>query len=41
MKKIIFLALIFCFVFAVTAEEKVTQLGQHPFYKSRTWNPRT
>jgi len=36
MKKIIFLVLIFCFMFTVTAEEKVTQLGLHPFYKS--WN---
>ena len=35
MKKVIFLVLIFCFVFAVSAEEKVTRLGQHPFYKSR------
>ncbi len=39
MKKVIFLALIFCFVFAVTAEEKVTQLGLHPFYKSRNLQP--
>ena len=31
--------LIFCFVFTVTAEEKVTQLGQHPFYKSRDLKP--
>jgi plastocyanin len=35
MKKFIFLLLIFCFVFTVSAEEKVTRLGQHPFYKSR------
>lgn len=39
MKKIIFLALIFCFVFTVTAEEKVTRLGDHPFYKSRDLKP--
>lgn len=39
MKKIIFLMLIFCFVFAVTAEERVTQLGLHPFYKSRNLQP--
>jgi len=39
MKKVIFLVLVFCFVFAVTAEEKVTQLGQHPFYKSRDLKP--
>jgi hypothetical protein len=31
--------LIFCFVFAVGAEEKVTRLGQHPFYKSRDLKP--
>ena len=35
MKKFIFLLLIFCFVFTVSAEERVTRLGQHPFYKSR------
>jgi hypothetical protein len=35
MKKLIFLVLIICFAFTVTAEEKVTQLGLHPFYKSR------
>jgi hypothetical protein len=35
MKKIIFFVLILCFVLAVTGEEKVTQLGRHPFYKSR------
>lgn len=35
MKKVIFLLLIFCFMFTVTAEERVTRLGQHPFYKSR------
>lgn len=35
MKKIIFFVLILCFVFAVSAEEKVIQLGHHPFYKSR------
>jgi len=35
MKKIIFFVLILCFVFTVTAEEKVIQLGHHPFYKSR------
>ena len=39
MKKIIFLVLIFCFMFTVTAEEKVTQLGLHPFYKSRDLQP--
>jgi hypothetical protein len=39
MKKIIFLVLIFCFIFTVTAEEKVTQLGLHPFYKSRDLKP--
>jgi hypothetical protein len=35
MKKFVFLALIFCFLFTVSAEERVTQLGLHPFYKSR------
>ena len=39
MKKIIFLVLIICFVFTVAAEEKVTQLGRHPFYKSRDLKP--
>jgi hypothetical protein len=39
MKKIVFLALIFCFMFTVSAEEKVTQLGLHPFYKSRDLKP--
>lgn len=39
MKKIIFLVLIFCFMFTVTAEEKVSKLGLHPFYKSRNLQP--
>jgi hypothetical protein len=39
MKKVIFLVLIICFVFTVTAAEKVTRLGQHPFYKSRDLKP--
>ncbi len=39
MKKVIFIVLIFCFLFSVTAEEKVTQLGRHPFYKSRDLKP--
>lgn len=39
MKKIIFIVLILCFAFTVTAEEKVTQLGLHPFYKSRNLQP--
>ncbi len=39
MKKIIFLVLICCFAFTVTAEEKVTRLGDHPFYKSRDLKP--
>jgi hypothetical protein len=39
MKKVIFLVLIFCLVFAVAAEEKVTQLGRHPFYRSRDLKP--
>ncbi|HEX7502341.1 MAG TPA: hypothetical protein VF451_02880 [Acidobacteriota bacterium] len=39
MKKLLFLGLIFCFAFIATAEEKVTQLGLHPFYKSRNLQP--
>jgi len=39
MKKIIFLLLIFCMVFTVQAVEKVSRLGQHPFYKSRDLQP--
>jgi hypothetical protein len=39
MKKVIFLVLIFCLVFTVSATEKVTQLGRHPFYKSRDLKP--
>lgn len=39
MKKFVFFVLIFCFVLAVAGEEKVTQLGRHPFYKSRDLKP--
>ncbi len=39
MKKVIFLVLIFCFVFTISAEERVVRLGQHPFYKSRDLKP--
>ncbi len=39
MKKFIFLGLIFCFLFTVQAAEKITRLGQHPFYKSRDLKP--
>jgi hypothetical protein len=39
MKKVLFFVLIFCFVFTIAAEEKVTQLGRHPFYKSRDLKP--
>jgi plastocyanin len=39
MKKILFLGLIFCFLFTIQAAEKVTRLGQHPFYKSRNIQP--
>jgi hypothetical protein len=39
MKKVFFLGLIFCFLFTVQAAEKVTHLGQHPFYKSRDIQP--
>ncbi|MEI6613501.1 MAG: hypothetical protein WCL37_01260 [Chrysiogenales bacterium] len=39
MKKIIFLGLIFCFLLTIPAVEKVTRLGQHPFYKSKNIQP--
>jgi hypothetical protein len=39
MKKVLFFGLIFCFLFAIPAAEKVTRLGQHPFYKSRDIKP--
>jgi hypothetical protein len=39
MKKFVFIVLILCFAFTVTGEEKVTQLGRHPFYKSRDLKP--
>jgi hypothetical protein len=39
MKKIIFLMLIFCLLFSVQAAEKISRLGQHPFYKSRDLQP--
>ena len=39
MKKVFLLVLIFCFLFTIQAAEKVTRLGQHPFYKSRDIQP--
>jgi len=39
MKKVLFFGLIFCFLFTIPAAEKVTRLGQHPFYKSRDIKP--
>jgi hypothetical protein len=39
MKKVLLFVLILCFAFTVTAEEKVTQLGRHPFYKSHDLKP--
>jgi hypothetical protein len=39
MKKVFFLVLIFCFLFTIQAAEKVTRLGQHPFYKSKDIQP--
>jgi hypothetical protein len=39
MKKVFFLGLIFCFLFTIQAAEKVTRLGQHPFYKSKDIQP--
>jgi hypothetical protein len=39
MKKVFFLGLIFCFLLTIPAAEKVTRLGQHPFYKSRNIQP--
>jgi hypothetical protein len=39
MKKLLLFGLILCFAFVATAEERVTQLGLHPFYKSRDLKP--
>ena len=39
MKKVFFLGLIFCFLFTIQAAEKITRLGQHPFYKSKDIQP--
>jgi len=39
MKKVLLLGLIFCFLFTIQAAEKVTRLGQHPFYKSKDIQP--
>jgi len=39
MKKFIFLLVIFCFILTVPAVEKVSRLGQHPFYKDKDIQP--
>jgi uncharacterized OB-fold protein len=39
MKKVLFLGLIFCFLLTIPAAEKVTHLGQHPFYKDKDIQP--
>lgn len=39
MKKILFVALIFCFLLTIPAAEKVTRLGQHPFYRDKDIQP--
>lgn len=39
MKKVLLLGLIFCFLFTIQAAEKVTRLGQHPFYKDKDIQP--
>jgi hypothetical protein len=39
MKKVLFLGLIFCFLLTIPAAEKVTRLGQHPFYKDKDIQP--
>jgi hypothetical protein len=39
MKKVFFFGLIFCFLFTIPAAEKVTRLGQHPFYKDKDIQP--
>ena len=39
MKKVFFGGLIFCFLLTIPAAEKVTRLGQHPFFKSKDIQP--
>jgi len=39
MKKVLFLGLIFCFLLTIPAAEKVSRLGQHPFYKDKDIQP--
>ncbi len=39
MKKLFLFGLIFCFMLSVPAVEKVTRLGQHPFYKDKDIQP--
>jgi len=39
MKKVVLVGLIFCFMLSIPAAEKVTRLGQHPFYKDKDIQP--
>ncbi|HSQ35323.1 MAG TPA: hypothetical protein VLQ89_04945 [Candidatus Binatia bacterium] len=39
MKKVLLLGLIFCFLLTIPAAEKVTRLGQHPFYRDKDIQP--
>jgi len=39
MKKLLFVGLIFCFLLTIPAAEKVTRLGQHPFYRDKDIQP--
>ena len=39
MKKLLFVGLIFCFLITIPAAEKVTRLGQHPFYRDKDIQP--
>ncbi|MBN2399893.1 MAG: hypothetical protein JXI33_06085 [Candidatus Aminicenantes bacterium] len=39
MKKLFLFGLIFCFILSIPAAEKVTRLGQHPFYKDKDIQP--
>ena len=39
MKKLLFVGLIFCFLITIPAAEKVSRLGQHPFYRDKDIQP--
>jgi hypothetical protein len=39
MKRLLFVGLIFCFLLTIPAAEKVTRLGQHPFYRDKDIQP--